>query len=164
MRWRKVKRKAVVGKVGIDQLGLVECWLAAPLWEQIAPLISSSFWTNVRSCFHIWIRYAVLMWRLISWKIGVVSSEGALCRFTDGDLISRRQILIVIFVIAYTGLSRRWVSYGRRRRCLVWPETEMSCMAGDGDASYGRRWLLTDMGWWHSAVLALSYILALWPS
>jgi len=23
------------------------------------------------------------------------------------------------------------VSYGRRRRCLVWPETEMSCMAGD---------------------------------
>jgi len=34
--------------------------------------------------------------------------------------------------IAYTGLSRR-------RRCLVWPETEMSCMAGDGDVSYGRR-------------------------
>jgi len=22
---------------------------------------------------------------------------------------------------------------------LVWPETEMSCMAGDGDVSYGRR-------------------------
>jgi hypothetical protein len=29
--------------------------------------------------------------------------------------------------------------YSRRRRCLVWPETEMSCMAGDGDVSYGRR-------------------------
>jgi len=34
--------------------------------------------------------------------------------------------------IAYTGLSRR-------RRCLVWPETEMSCMTGDGDVSYRRR-------------------------
>jgi hypothetical protein len=26
---------------------------------------------------------------------------------------------------------------------LVWPETEVSCMAGDGDVSYDRRWLLT---------------------
>ena len=34
--------------------------------------------------------------------------------------------------IAYTGLSRR-------RRCLVQLETEMSCMAGDRDVSYGRR-------------------------
>jgi len=25
------------------------------------------------------------------------------------------------------------VSYGWRRRCLIWPETEMSHMAGDGD-------------------------------
>jgi len=33
--------------------------------------------------------------------------------------------------IGYTSLSRRWVSYGRRRRCLVWLETEMSRMAGD---------------------------------
>jgi len=31
------------------------------------------------------------------------------------------------------------VLYSRRRRCLVWPETEMSRMAGDGDVSYGRR-------------------------
>jgi len=31
------------------------------------------------------------------------------------------------------------VLYGWRRRCLVWPETEMSCMTGDGDVSYGRR-------------------------
>jgi len=23
------------------------------------------------------------------------------------------------------------VLYSRRRRCLVWPETEMSCVAGD---------------------------------
>ena len=29
--------------------------------------------------------------------------------------------------------------YSRRRRCLVWPDTEMSCMAGDGDVLYGRR-------------------------
>jgi len=59
--------------------------------------------------------------------------------------------------IAYTGLSRRRrclvqpetemsctaggrdVLYSRRWRYLVWPETEMSCMAGDGDVSYGRR-------------------------
>jgi len=34
--------------------------------------------------------------------------------------------------IAYTGLSQR-------RRCLVQPETEMTCMAGDGDVLYGRR-------------------------
>ena len=34
--------------------------------------------------------------------------------------------------IAYTGLSRR-------RRYLVQSETEMSCMAGDGDVLYGRR-------------------------
>ena len=31
------------------------------------------------------------------------------------------------------------VLYGRRRRCLVWPETVMSRMAGDGDVSYGWR-------------------------
>jgi len=37
----------------------------------------------------------------------------------------------------------RGVVYGRRRRCLVWLETEMSCMTGDGDVSYHRRWLLT---------------------
>jgi len=35
------------------------------------------------------------------------------------------------------------VLYSRRRRCLVWPETEISRMAGDGDVSYGWRWLLT---------------------
>jgi hypothetical protein len=34
--------------------------------------------------------------------------------------------------IAYTGLSQR-------QRCLVQSETEMSCMAGDRDVSYGRR-------------------------
>jgi len=61
--------------------------------------------------------------------------------------------------VAYTGLSRRWVSYGRsrdvlngrsrddlygrRRRCLIWPEMVMSPMAGEGDVSCGRRWLLT---------------------
>jgi hypothetical protein len=63
--------------------------------------------------------------------------------------------------IAYTGLSRRrrcleWpetemsciagdrdVLNGRRLWCLVWPETVMSGMAGDGDISYGRRRLLT---------------------
>jgi len=33
--------------------------------------------------------------------------------------------------IAYTALSRRWVWYWQRWRCLVWTETEMSCMAGD---------------------------------
>ena len=31
------------------------------------------------------------------------------------------------------------VLYGRRLRCLVWPETVMSRKAGDGDVSYGRR-------------------------
>ena len=41
-------------------------------------------------------------------------------------------------------LAGDWdVLYGRRRRCLIWPETEMSYMAGDGDVSHGRRWLLT---------------------
>jgi len=40
------------------------------------------------------------------------------------------------------------VLYGRRRRYLVWPEMTVD----------------SDTGWWHSAVLALSYILALWPS
>jgi len=34
--------------------------------------------------------------------------------------------------IAYTGLSRR-------RRCLVWPEAEMSCTVGGGDVLYSRR-------------------------
>jgi len=29
------------------------------------------------------------------------------------------------------------VLYGWRLRCLVWPEMEMSCMAGDCDDSYG---------------------------
>jgi hypothetical protein len=62
-------------------------------------------------------------------------------------------------IIAYTGLSRRcliWpetemsgmagdgdISYGWRWKCLVWLETEMSCMAGDSDVSYGCRWLFT---------------------
>jgi len=32
---------------------------------------------------------------------------------------------------------------GRRRRCLVWPEMEISCMAQNGDISYSRRLLLT---------------------
>jgi len=31
------------------------------------------------------------------------------------------------------------VLYGRRWWCLVWPETVMSCMAGDGNVLYGRR-------------------------
>lgn len=31
------------------------------------------------------------------------------------------------------------VSYGWSRRCLVGPETQMSCIAGDGNISYGRR-------------------------
>jgi len=34
--------------------------------------------------------------------------------------------------IAYTSLS--W-----RRRCVVWPEAEMSCTVGDGDVLYSRR-------------------------
>jgi len=58
--------------------------------------------------------------------------------------------------VANTGLSWRWVSYGRSRddlygqsggvtngrwwRLLAWLETEMPCMAGDGDVSYGHRW------------------------
>jgi hypothetical protein len=33
----------------------------------------------------------------------------------------------------------RDVLYGQGWRCFVWSETEMSCMAGDGDVSYGRR-------------------------
>jgi len=37
---------------------------------------------------------------------------------------------------------------GWRQRCLVWPEMTVD----------------SDTGWWHSAVLAVSYILALWPS
>jgi len=41
--------------------------------------------------------------------------------------------------VLHIQVSARDVSYGRRRRCLVWPRTEMSCMAGDGDVSYGRR-------------------------
>jgi len=61
---------------------------------------------------------------------------------------------VTVVVIAYTGLCQRclvWpeaemsrmagdgdVSYGRRRRCLVWPGTEMSCMAGDGEVLYGQ--------------------------
>jgi hypothetical protein len=82
--------------------------------------------------------------------------------------------------VTYPGLSRRWalnvqravvlygqsgdvlygqsrrVSYGRRRWCHVWLETVMSCMS--------EMTVDSDMGWWHSAILVLSYILSLWPS
>jgi hypothetical protein len=34
--------------------------------------------------------------------------------------------------IAYTG-------FGQRRRCLVWPEAEISCTVGEGDVLHSRR-------------------------
>jgi len=49
------------------------------------------------------------------------------------------------------------VLYGRRRRCLVWPETEMSRMAGDDC------WLWYELMAF-SRTCTFIYILALWPS
>jgi len=48
-----------------------------------------------------------------------------------------------LIILLHIQVSAGGASYCWRRRCLAWPEMEMSCMAGDGDVSYGRRWRLT---------------------
>ena len=63
--------------------------------------------------------------------------------------------------VAYTGLSRRWASYGRSGDVLYGRSRDV-LYGRSGGVSYGRRrWCLvwpemtvdSDMGWWHSAVL-----------
>jgi len=126
-----------------------------------------------------WLIYIVLMLAMLWTPIFMLSQQYTI--ETHNEFVIKwcgvYKILCVLHIQVAAGDEPHMA--GAEMSCMA--GVEVSRMAGEGDVLYGRSggvsygwrwWCLvwpemtvdSDMGWWHSAVLALSYILALWPS